>query len=136
MSDETTSTPADDAALLDHLAGLDDAALAALAEQGRRAEEPPAFRRRSLNPAYLEAVASGAWTSDDESRLAQLVARAEAVTLGRVRRRDRRGLSRALRIAALSVTRSNLPGTNWPDRRKSPVSEVGPLPFPDRRAPR
>lgn len=137
MSEHTVSGQDGAAQLLDRLAGLDETALVALSEQGRRAPEPPAFRGRCLAPDYLEAVASGAWTAHDEAQLAQLVERAEAVTLGRVRRRHRRGLRRALRMAALSVMSSNLPMTNWPDRRRSldgPWERaVGPLPFPDRR---
>lgn len=123
--------------LLDRIGALDEQALVALAEQGRDAQEPPAFSGRSLEPAYLAAVASGDWTVEDEQRLALLVERAEAAVLGRVRRRYRRGLSRALRMAALSVCSRNLPMTNWPDRRRALEGPweraVGPLPFPDRR---
>ncbi|MDP9435292.1 MAG: hypothetical protein M3P93_08925, partial [Actinomycetota bacterium] len=70
--------PAQTRQLLTDLARADDETLLALAEQGRRAPRPPAFRGRCLDPAYLTAVATGAWTRADEQELAALVERAEA----------------------------------------------------------
>ena len=95
MSD--TRTAHDDlvlaeAVLLGDLPGLDETALLRLAEHGRQLRQPPAFRGRCLEPAYLDAVARGTWSADDESRLFLLLQRAESETVLKVRRRYRRGL--------------------------------------------
>jgi hypothetical protein len=83
--------------LLQQLARADQDCLRALAQYGRRRTDAPTFRGRCLEPAYLEAVASGQWTADDEVLLTHAVHRAEAQALPRVPRRDRRGLRNALR---------------------------------------
>lgn len=113
------------------LAGLDRMRLVELADCGRGMEPPPAFRGRCLDPVYLEAVASGTWSLDDEALLARLEERLEAVAMGRVRRLDRRGLRAVLRgtLLALLTDRVSVPG--WADRRRDLVrtweAVVGPL---------
>ncbi len=135
MSD--TRTAHDDLALaegvlLSDLAGLDELALLRLAEHGRALHQPPAVGARCLEPAYLDAVARGAWSFDDESRLSQLLQRAESETLRRVRRRDRRALRTALHATALSLVTRQLPADHWQDRRVALAAvwerAVGPLP--------
>lgn len=135
MSD--TRTAHDDlvlaeAVLLGDLAGLDELALLRLAEHGRALHQPPALGSRCLEPAYLDAVARGAWSVDDESRLAQLLARAESTTVRRVRRRHRRGLRTAVHATALSLVTRQLPADHWQDRRVALAGvweqAVGPLP--------
>lgn len=135
----STRTPHDDlvlaeAVLLGDLPSLDEPALLRLAEQGRRLDQPPAFRGRCLEPAYLDAVARGAWSVDDESRLSFLLQRAEAATVGRVRRRHRRALRTALHATALSLVTRQLPVGQWQERRLALAAvwegAVGPLPTP------
>lgn len=94
--------------LLALLAATDLAALLELARQGRQGAEPPTFRGRCLDPVYLEAVASGQWTPDDEGLLADLLMRAERLVLPRVPWRARRGLRAAVRGLALSVLTEHL----------------------------
>lgn len=133
----STRTPHDDlvlaeAVLLGDLPALDEPALVRLAEHGRQLEQPPAFRGRCLEPAYLDAVARGAWSVDDESRLQLLLLRAEAGTVRRVRRRHRRGLRTALHATALSLVTRQLPVGQWQERRLALARvwerAVGPLP--------
>jgi hypothetical protein len=124
--------PAQTRQLLTDLARADDETLLALAEQGRRAPRPPAFRGRCLDPAYLTAVATGAWTRADEQELAALVERAEATSLPRVGWRHRRALRTALRCASLSLLTERLACPAW-QRRRSELARawtraVGPLP--------
>jgi len=134
---DSTRTAHDDlvlaeAVLLEDLPGLDGPALLRLAEHGRLLEQPPAFRGRCLEPAYLDAVARGAWSPDDESRLSLLLQRAEAVTVRRVGRRHRRGLRTALHATALSLVTRQLPAGHWQERRLALAGvwerAVGPLP--------
>ena len=121
-----------EAVLLGDLPALDEVALLRLAEHGRQLEQPPAFRGRCLEPAYLDAVARGAWSVDDESRLSFLLQRAEAATVRRVRRRYRRGLRTALHATALSLVTRQLPAGQWQERRLALAGvwerAVGPLP--------
>lgn len=133
----STRTPHDDlvlaeAVLLGNLPGLDEPALLRLAEHGRQLQQPPAFRGRCLEPAYLDAVARGAWSVDDETRLSSLLQRAEAETVRRVRRRHRRGLRTALHATALALVTRQLPAGHWQERRIALARvwerAVGPLP--------
>ena len=135
MSD--TRTAHDDlvlaeAVLLGDLPGLDEPTLLRLAEHGRQLHQPPAFRGRCLEPAYLDAVARGAWSVDDECRLSVLLQRAESETVRRVRRRYRRGLRTALHATALSLVTRQLPAGHWQERRVALAGvwerAVGPLP--------
>ena len=89
--------------LLATVAGLDRLVLVALAERGRGLDAPPTFRGRCLDAAYLDAVASGGWSLDDETALARYEDRLETVALSRVRRLDRRGLRIVLRGAVLAA---------------------------------
>ncbi len=126
------ATPiADVEVLLGALVDLDRDALVALAERGRGLPAPPDFRGRCLDPAYVEAVATGAWSPDHESHLRRCRQETEAV-VRRVDRRHRRRLRTALSAAALSVLTSHLPQPAWQERREvlsGPWrSVVGPLP--------
>lgn len=126
------ATPtADVQALLGTLADLDTEALVALAERGRGLPAPPHFHGRCLDPAYVEAVATGAWSPEHESHLRRYRQETEAV-VRRVGRRHRRRLRAALSAAALSVLTSDLPQAAWQQRREvlsGPWrSVVGPLP--------
>lgn len=118
--------------LLGELVELDEQALLRLAEHGRQLPQPPAFRGRCLEPAYLDAVARGAWSVDDESRLSLLLMRAESTTVRRVRRRHRRGLRTALHATAVSLVTRGLPAGHWQERRTALAGvwerAVGPLP--------
>lgn len=124
-------------ALLTDLAALGERELVALAEYGRAGEQPPAFAGRSLEPTFLAAVASGAWSLADEERLSYANARAEALALPRVPRRYRRGLRSALHATTLSVCTQALPIAGWGDRVSRLASAweavVGPLPERRRR---
>lgn len=102
--------------LLEKVSVLDDASLLRLAQAGDRSPAP-AFRGRCLEPAYLEAVASGAWTPDDERLLEVAVERAAASTRRRLPRRHRRGLRQALQAIALSTLTAELPSRSWQRRR-------------------
>ena len=117
--------------LLTAVAGLDRAALIALAERARYLPAPPAFSGRCLDPVYLAAVASGDWSRDDEARLADCRQRSEAV-VRQVGVRHRRRLRLALSATALSVLTRHLPQPGWQERRarlSSPWQDVvGPLP--------
>ena len=133
----STRTPHDDlvlaeAVLLGDLPGLDETALLRLAEHGRQLRQPPAFRGRCLEPAYLDAVARGTWSADDESRLFLLLQRAESETVLKVRRRYRRGLRTAVHATALSLVTRRLPAGHWQERRVALAGvwerAVGPLP--------
>ncbi len=121
-----------EAVLLGDLPGLDQPALLRLAEHGRQLHQPPAFHGRCLEPAYLDAVARGAWSADDESRLTLLLQRAESETVRRVPRRYRRGLRIALHATALSLVTRQLPVGHWQERRLALAGAweraVGPLP--------
>ena len=77
----------------------------------------PAFRGRCLDAAYLAAVAAGAWSPDDELRLAAFEERVDATVVGRVERRQRRGLRTAARAAARVLLTAELAGDTWPARR-------------------
>lgn len=129
---DSLATPiADVEVLLGALVDLDRDALVALAERGRGLPAPPDFRGRCLDPAYVEAVATGAWSPDHESHLRRCRQETEAV-VRRVDRRHRRRLRTALSAAALSVLTSHLPQPAWQERREvlsGPWrSVVGPLP--------
>ncbi len=113
----------DVSALVDDLSHLTPDALLELAERGRSLA-PPAFRGRCLEPAFLEAVASGAWSLQDEDRLALFEQRAERALLCRVARRHRRGLRTALRAVGLSVLTRDLPVAGWAQRRDDLVGAV------------
>lgn len=120
--------------LLVTLAGLDRLVLVELAERGRGLDAPPAFRGRCLDAAYLDAVASGRWSLDDETALARYEDRLEAVALSQVRRLDRRGLRIVLRGAVLAVMTRDLALPGWPERcallAAGWVEVVGALPRP------
>lgn len=103
--------------LLAVLEQVDRMVLVRLAELGRGLDPPPAFRGRCLEPAYLEAVARGVWTADDETLLAQYEERLETVALARVRRLDRRSLRAVLRGALLAALTEGLDVPGWPQRR-------------------
>jgi hypothetical protein len=102
--------------LLAVLEQVDRMVLVRLAELGRGVEAPPAFRGRCLEPAYLEAVATGVWSPDDETLLAQYEERLEVV-LSRVRRLDRRSLRGVLRGAVLAAMTDDLDVADWASRR-------------------
>ncbi len=111
---------------------LDRAALVALAEQARGPEPPPSFSGRCLDPAYLRAVAAGAWSPADADRLAAC-RRSNEEIVRRVGRRHRRRLRAALQATTLAVLTGHLPQAEWQQRRAGlagpwqPV--VGPLPL-------
>lgn len=117
--------------LLDHLEQMDRMLLVELAEQGRGLDLPPTFRGRCLEPAYLEAVACGAWSLDDQALLTRYENRLEAAALSRVRRLDRRALRAVLRGAVLALMTSDLPVAGWEQRcrafSRTWESVVGPL---------
>ena len=110
-------------ALVDELSQLAPDVLQELAECGRELA-PPAFRGRCLEPAFLEAVASGAWSLQDEDRLALFERHAERALLCRVARRHRRGLRTALRAVGVSVLTRDLPVAGWAQRRDDLVGAV------------
>ncbi len=120
--------------LLATIAGLDRLVLVALAERGRGLDAPPAFRGRCLDAAYLDAVASGGWSLDDERALARCEDRLEVLALSQVRRLDRRGLRIVLRGAVLALMTRELPLPGWPERcavlAAGWVEVVGALPRP------
>ena len=99
------------------LESADRMVLVRLAEQGRGLDAPPSFRGRCLEPAYLDAVAAGAWSPDDEALLAQYEERLEVVALSRVRRLDRRALRTVLRGALLARLTAHLEVLGWQERR-------------------
>lgn len=110
-------TPAPDAAaVLEALDVLGDDALVRLAEAGRAVPDPPAFRGRCLDEAYLHAVARGEWSPDDEARLEIAVTAVEVAALGRVARRHRRGLRTALRGALVAGATARLADRGWQER--------------------
>lgn len=119
-------------AFLDHLVRADDDVLVALAQQAHHVPRPPAFRGRCLEPAYLDAVAAGQWTTDDEGLLRSVLQQVEEAGLPRVRRRHRRRLRRALHAAALSLLTESLTSTDWQRRRAKLAhawtNTIGPLP--------
>lgn len=123
---------ADVEALLHQVEMLDRLVLVALAERGRQQPTPPTFHGRCLDPAYLEAVAAGCWSPDDEALLLQAEDRLEARTLPRVRVLDRRALRSVLRGTVLAVLTQDLPVTEWEPRRQELAAAwlelVGPLP--------
>lgn len=94
---------------------------------------PPVFYGRSLEPAFLEAVASGQWTSDDQGLLCAVQHQVEAACLHRVPRRHRRGLRRALRATTLSLLTEGVACARWQGRRTSLArawtGTFGPLPL-------
>lgn len=102
--------------LLRTLAGLDRLVLVELAERGRGLDAPPTFRGRCLDAAYLDAVASGGWSLDDEAALARYEDRLEVLALSQVRRLDRRGLRVVLRGALLAVMTRDLALPGWSER--------------------
>ncbi len=118
---------------VDHVARADDAVLVALARHARTVPRPPAFYGRSLEPAFLEAVASGQWTADDQGLLCAVQHRVEAVGLHRIPRRHRRGLRKALRATALSLLTEGVASARWQHRRTSLAQAwactFGPLPL-------
>lgn len=103
--------------VVERLQGLDRLDLVELARRGADLPAAPAFRGRCLDADHLEAVASGAWSGDDQARLGELVDRLEALALPRVRRTDRRPLRNVLRGVALAVLAPELPLPGWPARR-------------------
>lgn len=117
--------------LVAQLSGLERLTLVGLARLGRGLPPPPSFRGRCLEPAYLTAVAAGAWSPDDETRLGQLEAQLEAYALPKVRITDRRGLRVVLRGAALVHLTGALPVEGWSERCTALAgpweSLVGPL---------
>lgn len=119
-------------ALLAEIEQLDRMVLVELAEWGRGLDAPPAFRGRCLDPAYLEAVACGVWSLDDEALLARFDERLEVAALCRVRRLDRRGLRAVLRGAVLTLMTAELSLPGWQERRQVMArtweNVVGPLP--------
>lgn len=125
------TTTADVEVLIGTLADLDHDALVALAEGGRGLPAPPRFGGRCLDPVYVDAVATGAWSPDHASHLLRCRRESEAV-VRRVGRRHRRPLRAALSAAALSVLTSHLPHPGWQERREVLAapwrSVVGPLP--------
>lgn len=120
--------------LVETIAQVDRMVLVRLAEQGRAQESAPAFHGRSLEPAYLAAVAGGHWSPDDEALLAAYEERLESAALPRVRRLDRRALRSVLRGAVLAVMTEQLDVPGWSQRRSALAgpyeSTVGPLPAP------
>ena len=118
-------------ALFVTLADLDPEVLVELAERSRRLPAPPLFVGRCLDPAYVEAVASGTWSRDDESQLVRCLQQAEAV-VRRVGLRHRRPLRTALSAVVLSVLTSHLSQPGWQARREQLTEPwhavVGPLP--------
>ncbi len=120
--------------LLRTIAGLDRLVLVALADRGRGLDTPPTFRGRCLDAAYLDAVASGGWSLDDEAALARYEDRLDVLALSQVRRLDRRPLRIVLRGALLAVMTRELPLPNWPERcavlSAGWVEVVGALPRP------
>lgn len=104
--------------LLQLLAATEGDRLVALAEQARRRPEVPAFRGRCLEPAYLQAVARGEWTVDDELVLEHALARAAAEVLPRVGWRHRRALRRALAAAAVAVLTEQVTDPTWQRTRR------------------
>jgi hypothetical protein len=102
--------------LLATIAGLDRLVLVELAERGRGLDAPPTFRGRCLDAAYLDAVASGGWSLDDEAALARYEDRLDTIALSKVRRLDRRGLRIVLRGAVLAVMTRGLPLPQWQER--------------------
>ncbi len=127
------TTSADRAGLLlEQLAGADGTRLVTLARYGRRRTDAPAFRGRCLAPEYLEAVANGEWTPDDEVLLGRLVEQAEATALPRVSWRHRRGLRHALRATTVSLLTEQVASPTWQRRRGDLAvawtSSIGPLP--------
>lgn len=119
-------------AFLDHLMRADDDVLVTLAQHAHDLPRPPAFRGRCLEPAYLDAVAAGQWTTDDEGLLRSLLQQIEAAGLSRVQRRYRRRLRRALHAAALSLLTESLTSADWQRRRcnlaRAWTNTIGPLP--------
>lgn len=120
--------------LLTTIAGLDRLVLVALAERGRGLDAPPTFRGRCLDAAYLDAVASGGWSLDDEAALARYEDRLEVLALSQVRRLDRRPLRIVLRGALLALMTRELRLPGWQDRcavlAAGWVEVVGALPRP------
>lgn len=120
--------------LLAQLAEADGTRLVTLARHGRRRTDAPAFRGRCLAPEYLEAVANGEWTPDDEVLLGQLVERAEAAALPKVSWRHRRGLRNALRATTVSLLTEQVASPTWQRRRgdlaTAWTTAMGPLPSP------
>jgi hypothetical protein len=119
---------------VDHVARADDAVLVALARHAHTVPRPPVFYGRSLEPAFLDAVASGQWTPADQGLLRAVQHRVEAVGLHRVPRRHRRGLRRALRATAVSLLTESVASARWQHRRTSLAQPwactFGPLPLP------
>ena len=118
--------------LLHQLEHLDRMVLVQLSERGKGLSAPPAFRGRCLDPAYLEAVASGTWSLDDEALLGRVEERMDALALPRVRVLDRRALKTVLRATALAVMTAQLGVPAWEGRRHELAqvweTVVGPLP--------
>ena len=117
---------------VDRVARADDTVLLELARRAHTVPRPPAFYGPSLEPAFLEAVACGQWTADDQGLLQSVQSRAEAVGLHRVPRRHRRRLRRALRATALSLLTEGVASARWQHRRAALAgawsSTFGPLP--------
>jgi hypothetical protein len=118
--------------LLQELSEADQRTLVALAQEGRGVPAAPAFRGRCLEPAYLEAVASGDWTADDEALLTRVLEHADATTVPRVGRRHRRNLRVAVEATAVSLLTEKVASPNWQRRRtdlaRAWVRTLGPLP--------
>lgn len=123
---------------LAHLAQVDRMLLVELAEQGRGLTPPPTFRGRCLDPAYLEAVASGAWSGEDEDLLARCEDGLTVLALSRVRLLDRRGLRAVLQGVALALLTGHLDVPGWAQRRQQLAEPwerlVAPLGTPVQRA--
>lgn len=132
IADRVTDMAGRARSLVDHVASADDAVLVALARHGQTVPRPPAFHGRSLEPAFLEAVASGDWTPDHQGLLCAVQLEMEAAGLHRVPRRHRRGLRRALRATTLSVLTEGVACARWQHRRTSLARAwhctFGPLP--------
>lgn len=116
----------------DHLASAEDWLLVVLAQHGRDVPRPPAFHGRCLEPAFLEAVATGQWTQDDAGLLCRVLRRVEASELPRVAWRHRRGLKRALGAAAVSMLTESVASSAWqrrrPDLACAWTRTLGPMP--------
>ena len=118
--------------LLSRVEHADRMTLVALADAGKGLAPAPAFRGRCLDPAYLEAVASGTWSLDHEALLARAEERLDGMTLSRVRVLDRRSLKAVLHATLLAVLTAHLGMPSWETRRRALAGVwedvVGPLP--------